>query len=617
MTIFNRIRFKSRKKISLTVLVITLLFIVFVRIDSLSNNELCWDVFGYYLYLPATFIHHDPMLNDITWIHKVMSELPISGTLYQLNRGPDNNVYFFLMGMSILYGPFFFIGHIIALLTHFEPDGFSLPYQYSIALGMLVYTLLGLLLLRKILLKFFDDRIVAIVLAIIVIGTNYIHFVTFKNIDTANSLFFLLAVTTWFTLRWHETYRLKHLIILSISLALTLLVKPSEIVCVLIPIFWGVYNKKTFIDKIALIFKNFRQFIIAGIVFGLVVLPQVLYWKLDTGQFLFDSYVNPGVGLDFLSPHIVKILFSFRKGWLLYTPVMLFALFGFIYLYKSRKDIFYAILLYFLTTFYIIASWTEWWYGARPMITTYVVLSIPLGMTINKIFNSRIITKYLFSSIILFFIALNLFQWWQLRHYILDPYRTTRKYYFAIFGKTKIKPETRYLLSIERSFTGYEKFNDTPNYEMRNIGYYDFSDKDTNLYNYYCYDSISRSIVLKLDSTRTFSPNVKIPYCGITNKDHAWLRSRVDILIPKGYDEEFPCLIMTFNRIEGNYCYRSNCISQETYNTHEGKWIHVSMDYLTPEIRNKHDIFQAYIWHRGKKPIYIDNFRVNAYTLMY
>jgi hypothetical protein len=31
-----------------------------VRTVKLTPNELSWDVFGYYLPLPATFVHHDP-----------------------------------------------------------------------------------------------------------------------------------------------------------------------------------------------------------------------------------------------------------------------------------------------------------------------------------------------------------------------------------------------------------------------------------------------------------------------------------------------------------------------------------------------------------------------------
>src|SRR5436190_9665452 len=152
------------------------------RVHVLNDNELSWDVFGYYLYLPATFIHHDPLLTNMDWIHQVMAERPISGTLYQISTTPDGGpMYFFLMGMALIYLPFFLIGHAIAGLTGQPMDGFSLPYQWAIAMGCVSYTVIGLVHLRRILLAFFPDRLTAYLLFIVALGTNWFHFMTMKN----------------------------------------------------------------------------------------------------------------------------------------------------------------------------------------------------------------------------------------------------------------------------------------------------------------------------------------------------------------------------------------------------------------------------------------------------
>lgn len=606
-----------KNKISLFVLFVLFCIICVIRFKTLSTNELSWDVFGYYLYLPATLIQHDPMLHSVSWIHEIMAKLPISGTLYQLSQGPSgNNVYFFLMGMSIIYSPFFFIGYVTAMITGSPTDGFSLPFQYSIALGCLIYALIGLYFLRKILLSFFNDNITAFILVVIVLGTNYLHFATIKNLETASVLFTFLALLTWATIQWHKTLKLKYLISISFCAALITLIKPSEIICIIIPLLWGVYNKQTLKEKIALIVQHKNQFYISILVGLLLILPQLIYWKIATGHFIYDSYKNPGVGLDFLSPHIINILFSFRKGWLIYTPIMIFSIIGFIFLYKKRREIFPAIFLYFLVTFYIISSWTEWWYGAsfsiRPLIASYIVLAIPLGYTLQRILELNPIKKGIFLFVIVLLIVLNLFQMWQQNNYILDPYRTTKAYYFATFGKTKISPETRYLLSIERSFNAEtEHFHNETYYNQRNIGYYDFATKDTNFYKNYHYDTLSKSMVFQLDSVINFSPSIKIPYRGITSKDHAWIRASVDVFIPEGYNEETPCLVLTFSRKNGLYAYRTATIAPE--NLKYNQWIRVSMDYLTPEVRSINDVFHSYIWHRGKRPIYIDNFKVDTF----
>ncbi|MGE5383200.1 MAG: hypothetical protein ACM3PX_07210, partial [Omnitrophica WOR_2 bacterium] len=53
-----------KNKKSFIVLVILALCILITRILTLTSNELSWDVFGYYIHLPAFFIYHDYGLNN-------------------------------------------------------------------------------------------------------------------------------------------------------------------------------------------------------------------------------------------------------------------------------------------------------------------------------------------------------------------------------------------------------------------------------------------------------------------------------------------------------------------------------------------------------------------------
>ena len=603
-------------KLSWVVLFFLFIILYWIRVAKLTDNELSWDVFGYYIYLPATFIHHDPMLTDISWIHEIRSQKTISWTLFQLSTGPDNNIiYFFFMGLSFLYLPFFLIGHIIALSTGYAVDGFSLPYQYSLAVGCLVYTFIGLYYLRKILLLYFDDKLTALVLFLIVIGTNYLHHMTVKNLETVNFLFTLVAITTWYTIRWHQTPKLKYITIVGLSIALTTIVKPSEIMSVLIPVFWGVYDKKSFRNKVLLIKQNYSQIITAVLISFVVFIPQIVYWKAATGFFIYDSYKNPGVGLDFLSPHTIDALFGFRKGWLVYTPVMIFALAGFYFMYKSKKELFYVSLIYFLVSLYIITSWTEWWYGGgysnRPLITTYVILALPLGFTLQKIFRLKWIYKIPLFLVMGFFVFLNLFQTWQLWNYILDPIRTTKAYYLATFLKTSADASDRSLLMIDRHTMITEGFKNTDEYESRNIGIYTFSDPGID-HNEQLIRDTTGNTYFKLDSLVSFSPDFSYSYKDLTDNYYAWIKGQADIFIPEGYKGELPCLVITMDRKGKSYGYQTSCVSEDDIKYNQ--WFTIYLDYLTPPVRNRNDRIKTYIWHRGKMPVYIDNFKIDLFV---
>jgi hypothetical protein len=596
-----------------------LLFAVLLttRVVLLTPNELSWDVFGYYLPLPATFIHHDPLLHDIAWIEQVRAQYGTTETLYQITQAPDGSpMYFFLFGMAMLYLPCFALGHALALITGAPADGFSAPYQQALALGCMVYVLVGLVHLRRILLQFLPDRLAALLIAIVGFGTNYFHFTTTKDLETASFLFCGMSVLVWNTLRWHTGHRRRNLLGIAISIALITLVKPSEIGCGMIPLLWGVHDRATFRARIALLGARWKELLLAAVV-GLVVLsPQLLYWYTKTGRPLFDSYRNPGVGLDLASPHILPILFSAKKGWLLYTPVMALALAGFITLYRRRKDLFPVVLAYFLTTFYIIASWSEWWYGAsfsvRPMITSYVLLTLPLGHLLQAVGERGLPWRASMGAVVAACIALNLFQTWQLNHWVLDPYRTTWAYYKAIFGRTSVPPGAEALKSLEPDFTGQANLEDTNGYRQRNLGHYDFSTAMAGHHATLVADSLGGGQACRLDSSQQYSPNVETTYEGITTEDHAWIRASVRVRLPEGFTGETPCLVVTMARREGSYGYRSTCADPTTI----GGWTTLSIDYRTPNIRDVRDRLQVYVWHRGKAPVLIDDLHVDAFTVL-
>ena len=97
-----------------TLSIITLISICSIlsvyRLNVVHKDEIAWDVLGYYLYLPATFIHHDPMLNDIAWLKQLNNEKHLAGTLYMVSENKKREpMYFFFMGMALFYLPFFFI----------------------------------------------------------------------------------------------------------------------------------------------------------------------------------------------------------------------------------------------------------------------------------------------------------------------------------------------------------------------------------------------------------------------------------------------------------------------------------------------------------------------------
>jgi hypothetical protein len=580
------------------ILVVTISIGLFIyRLGNISNQEFSWDVLGYYLPLPATFIEGDPLLDDKTWVEELNDEKKLSGTLYQVSSTPEGKpMYFFFFGMSYFYSVFFFAGHWFSGILGFPQDGFSEPYQIAVVLGCMIYVTIGLFLLRKILLNYFTEKISIILILVLVFGTNYIHHLTLKNLEPVSVLFMLSAFVIWQTIRWHFNYSFKNLMGITLGISLMAMVKPSEILFVFVPILWGIHNKESLLDKLRICYQKKYDFLKAFAICSVIFIPQIAYWYIKTGHLIYDSYKNPGVGLDLFSPHILDALFSYRKGWLLYTPLMFFAIVGFYFLWKQNRKIFPAIFISIVICFYLVASWSEWWYGAgfslRPMITYYPLLLIPLGYFISTIHNqNKIGLNSALLSTFAFCIFLNQFQWWQLKNGILDPYRTTKEYYWATFLKTNVSESDKQLLLVNREIWGETAFSNKGGYNAKII-----SDKKFNeLPNGY----------LESPENQEFALSTRIAYEILTPKDHIWVTMKFKYRAPEASKISLALMV---DREEGPYGYMAFPLD-----SCDGNWHEMTLDYLTPEIRNHKDEFKFDFWKEKPSVLSVDDFQLTIF----
>lgn len=577
------------------------------RLTHVDPQETSWDVFGYYLPLPATFVHGDPMLHETEWVEQVRRDRELPGTLYTIARTDEGApMYFFLFGMALFYLPFFLLAHLIAYLSGTPPDGFGMIYQYLLVIGGLCYTLIGLVYFRKVLRHYFSEGLTALLILLIVVGTNYVHHMTLKNLETVNILFMLVSLVIWYTIQWHETHRYSHLMIISLASALMVLVKPSEALVVLIPLLWNTGTKAGRIAKWSSIRKHYLQLVMALVVGALVLLPQLAYWYMKTGQLLFDSYQNPGIGLDLSAPHWLETLFSYRKGWLLYTPLMVFALLGLVPLYRLHKAIFPAVFFYFMASFYIISSWTEWWYGAgfsnRPLIVTYPLLAIALGSWLEWMSVKGKLVKLGFSMLLACLVALNQFQWWQHKAFILHPYLTTKAYYWQKFLSTSFdESNDRPLLMVDRDFSGGMRFSHPEWYK-------EASNASLILDNLALNKDACGVVYCSINPDQEFVLTDKMAYNKLTEQDHIWIRVSLDIRFPNGaVEEKLPHLVWAMERSEGHYGYYAMDLKPAEWNT---EWHHMEFDYLTPYIRSNDDLVVRYIWNPGGATFDIKDARV-------
>ena len=573
-----------------------------VRCAVPQRDVLTWDVFGYYLYLPAAFIHDDIALRDHSWLDQVMDTYEPSSTLYQLVDGAEGErVIKYSSGMAVLYAPFFCAAHMLAEPLDFPADGFSAPYQIAITIGCLAFALLGLVLLRKVLLHFFDDRWSAFLLVLIGLGTNWFQLTAWDGtLLTHSALFTLYALLLLATIRWHASPSWRWALCIGASLGLITLIRPSELVAVLIPLLWALHDADQRRMKWNAVRKNIPHIMGAVVLFLIAVSPQLIYWKVTTGNWIFYSYVNPGEGFDLATPHLRPFLVSFRKGWFIYTPLMLIAIGGIALLWKRIPQAFWAIIIFLLMDLWIVSSWSCWWYAggsfsSRSMVPTYPLLALALGAALQWAWKRRF-TRIAVVLACGAFLLLNLFQTWQWTQGIFSKERMTKAYYKAVFLRTSVPDQAEELLLVSRSLGAEERLVDERRYNAREAFRADYSDRP---------DS-----VLTLISDTPFSPAMETTFEGLTNKDHAWVRASAKFWVGDSLDA-VPTLVIHFEHDGGTYKYMAR--DWEVPKNAKNVWVPFTVDYITPEVRSKQDKMKAYIWNQRGTPLRVDDLVIEVF----
>ncbi|MCF6341589.1 MAG: hypothetical protein L3J31_02125, partial [Bacteroidales bacterium] len=496
----------------------------------------------------------------------------------------------------------------------------SLPYQWGIIIGSTFYTLVGLFALRKVLLKFFSDKTTAITLLLLFFGTNYFDQSIFNAELAHNHLFTLYALVLWLTIRWHEDREQKHILWLAVVSGVLILARPSEIIVLLIPLLWGVSGSSNLKNKLTLFKQHKLQLLSFVLVLLLIGSLQVAYWKIFSSDYLYYSYTNAGEGFDFLAPHTLQTLFSFRKGWFVYTPLMVFAVWGFYFTHQYKREIFYPLFVFFLLNLYLVSSWSCWWYAncfsQRALVQSYAVMAIPLGYFIQRLSKSVSFYKGLFAVAAFFLIVLNLFQTWQMRNNILSGDRMTFAYYKKVFAKTTTSPEDQKLLLVNRWLEGKEILEDESGYKSRVLTDFDFENPSKKHNRFFTKElSHNGKTAFQFDSTLLYFNLFESSFEALTEEDHAWLRIEFYVFPQSERAQKDLLLAVSFQHRGKTYKYKALNIRSlpENRSLQTGKWNKISFDYLTPEVRSEKDVLKIYFWNRGRGTVLVDDLTLTVF----
>lgn len=385
---FNPLRF------SIVLFLINVLTAFFTLRKGMIDKIITSDALGYYQYLPGFFINGD--LKHLPWAIIVENE---------------NHLNLFHVGVAILQLPFFLIAHLIATISGMENDGYGNIYAWSILIGTMFYVSLGLYFLFKYLLIKWSKPKVLLTLILLFFGTNIYYYSTMGGGYSHAYTFSLFCLFIYFTHQYHNKPSYKIAALIGLLSGLILIIKPNNLIISLFFVFYCLKSGKEIKDRILFFLKNYGHVLLILFVIFLCTIPQMLYWHHVSGDWLLFSYGENDQQFFWTNPQLIQVMGHPQNGWLLYSPVMIFAL---IYLAKGvfqLKNNHHVIFIIWAISWYIFASWWCWWFGAgfghRAFVEYLPLMAIPFAYFIEDLGKWRKSRQTLMGMVLVLFVFMS------------------------------------------------------------------------------------------------------------------------------------------------------------------------------------------------------------------
>jgi hypothetical protein len=361
------------------------------------TSVIATDPGGYYVYLPAWFIHGFEAKN---YPDSIVEK---SGYGISIKEGKIYTKY--TSGLAMMCAPLYFLAHQLAPIMGYAQDGYTRPYQVSVRISAVIYTLIGLFFIFLTVNRYAGFVLSLMICFLSLFATNTYYYIIRAPGFTHIYSFALIACFIWLLHRISEKPSRNLYIAMAAICILIFIVRPLNIwVFMLIPLF-GSSNFREVLLRIKLYAFN-GWFIIASLLFAfLFFFPQLSYWKYAYGSYFYDTYQNEPFE-NIWSPKFYLVWFSTNNGLFIYVPLYFLAIVALGWMCYKKLPNAWVYLTLFVALSYTYASW---WipsfgcsFGQRNFLDVWPIFVIPLAVALEKIVQHQHIVKQLFAVVAIY-----------------------------------------------------------------------------------------------------------------------------------------------------------------------------------------------------------------------
>ena len=503
------------------------------------------------------------------------------------------------VGAALCMTPFYKAAELHSFVVGEVFDPFSPRTKKWINVGALFYLFLGLafIYLWLKLLKLKETSILWSLLGVS-LGTNLFLYAVLSLSMTHVYSFFAVSVFLYCTAYFFSSEKVEPFLLASFFLGLIVVIRPvNGVVVLLLPLLsqgnWSILEHFRIVS-----IKSWILAIIVGIV---PIFIQLYLWHLQTGDWLVWSYGEEG--FYWTNPQVMEVLFGFRKGWFVYTPLAALSFFSLPILYKKDKVQFFNILLFFAILIYIVSSWWNWYYGSsfgqRSFVDFYAIIAFLLATLLHSFYDKRLLS-ILIKVLIVGLIGLNLFQSFQYKENIITSWDMTSKKYVATFGVTKPN-EVRIGGSREiLPFNAQKELLLDSMLQLENINQLEI----TNRSKYFDYSSKEYGVALKYE----------LETCSKLSRGY-FLEMELNRFELDLNSSENAKMVVEVKDREGNSNFYTWFLLNEVPSKQQGEWINYSYQVSLPKCKTDDNKLLVYIRNEDKANFLISEFNVRLFDL--
>ena len=461
----------------------------------------------------------------------------------------------------------------------------ALSFAPPLFLLWVVMAAAGFFLLWKILSQYFERPVTVLTFILVLFGTNLFWQIVFAPPGAHIFLFTLYLLMILLTHLWQKNMHWLPLVaMLPVMIAIAFLHAPG-IFMMLFPAFEWSGDPKS-LDEMNVKFRKDRvQLVFLAGMFVICLILMQFSWFNGPGE-IFYYWDATAADFPVLPANIHRVLFSAQNGWLVYSPLVIFAIAGFWFQAEKSRALFLASFLFLLVSLGSAASNPAWSFpesfGYPNLIETYAVLCLPLGYLIrwgwNRNRQARIILLVLSVTVVF----LNIFQTLQFRR------------------SARVEPSSTVLT---------DSIPQKPWLKCSRIASFDFENGDDHDPFRLKLAARSGNYGLLLNGQHRYSPGLTSNLGQLTDRDSSWINASGYFLFTCKNASSKVFLVITCIRKGVAYKYRVTDLSAGRF--HPNQWNRVTMSYLVPFPVEPDDLLQVYFMDYGEEPCFIDDIEID------